>query len=77
MLFNLFGKGKICNMELKRPKEYQTIRLFAILGLLTLMIVLLFKVVLFAPQSFDSSRIPAQNVDLHNLQTAPKPAQNK
>jgi len=33
--------------------------------------------VLFAPQSFDSSRIPAQNVDLHNLQTAPKPAQNK
>jgi hypothetical protein len=77
MLFNLFGKGKMCNMELKRPKEYQTIRLFAILGLLTLMIVLLFKVVLFAPQSFDSSRIPAQSVDLHNLQTTPNQPQNK
>ncbi len=47
-------------MEIKRPKEYQTIRLFAILGLLTLVTVLLFKVVLFAPQTMESNRIPAQ-----------------
>lgn len=46
-------------MELKKPKEYQTIRLFAILGLLTLMVVFLFRVVLFAPQSIDMSRLPA------------------
>lgn len=49
-------------MKLKQAKEYQTIRLFAILGLMTLMIVLLFKVVLFAPQSNESLRLPAQNV---------------
>lgn len=49
-------------MELKKPKEYQTIRLFAILGLLTLMTVLLFKVVLFAPQGIDLNRIPAQSI---------------
>lgn len=48
-------------MELKRPKEYQTIRLFAILGLLTLVTVLLFRVVLFAPQSLEMSRVPAQS----------------
>ena len=47
-------------MEIKRPKEYQTIRLFAILGLLTLMTVLLFKVVLFVPQNTDAIRLPAE-----------------
>ena len=60
-------------MELKRPKEYQTIRLFAILGLLTMMAVLLFRVVLFAPQSMDMSRIPAETPsrmsDVPNLPT--------
>ena len=60
-------------MELKRPKEYQTIRLFAILGLLTMMAVLLFRVVLFAPQSRDMSRIPAETPsrmsDVTNLPT--------
>lgn len=50
-------------MELKQAKEYQTIRLFAILGLMTLMIVLLFKVVLFAPPAADTLRLPAHNVD--------------
>ncbi len=54
-------------MEIKKPKEYQTIRLFAILGLLTLMTVLLFKVVLFVPQNTDSVRLPAE---LPNLQSA-------
>ena len=53
-------------MQIKRPKEYQTIRLFAILGLLTLMTVLLFKVVLFVPQSTDVIRLPAE---LPTLQT--------
>ena len=48
-------------MQLKQHKEYQTIRLFAILGLMTALVVLLFKVVLFAPQTFESARQPAQN----------------
>jgi hypothetical protein len=59
-------------MELKRPKEYQTIRLFAILGLLTLMIVLLFKVVLFAPQNHELMRQPAENSALPDLHTSPE-----
>ena len=46
-------------MSLKKPKEYQTIRLFAILGFLTFMLVLLFKVVLFAPQNYETERQPA------------------
>ncbi|MEK6627772.1 MAG: hypothetical protein AABY53_04030 [Bdellovibrionota bacterium] len=54
-------------MELKKSirkaKEYQTIRLFAILGVLTLMTVLLFKVVLFAPQNSNVSRIPTQIIE--------------
>ncbi len=54
-------------MELKKSlnkaKEYQTIRLFAILGALTLMTVLLFKVVLFAPQNSNVSRIPTQIIE--------------
>ena len=53
-------------MEIKRPKELQTIRLFAILGLLTLMTVLLFKVVLFVPQNTDAIRLPAE---LPNIQS--------
>lgn len=48
-------------MELKQHKEYQTVRLFAILGLMTALVVLLFKLVLFAPQSFEPNRQPAQN----------------
>ena len=48
-------------MQLKQHKEYQTIRLFAILGLMTALVVLLFKVVLFAPQTYDTGRQPAQN----------------
>lgn len=48
-------------MELNQHKEYQTVGLFAILGLMTALVVLLFKVVLFAPQVYDSSRQPAQN----------------
>ncbi len=48
-------------METKRPKEYQTIRLFAILALLTCIFILVFKVVLFAPNSMDRIRVPAQN----------------
>ena len=51
-------------MQLKQHKEYQTIRLFAILGLMTALIVLLFKVVLFAPQDFELSRQPAQSLIL-------------
>jgi hypothetical protein len=48
-------------MQLKQHKEYQTIRLFAILGLMTALVVLLFKVVLFAPQTYEANRQPAQN----------------
>jgi hypothetical protein len=48
-------------MQLKQHKEYQTIRLFAILGLMTALVVLLFKVVLFAPQTHEANRQPAQN----------------
>lgn len=47
-------------MELRNPKEYQTIRLFAILGVLTLVAVLLLKVVLFDQQSIEMNRVPAQ-----------------
>lgn len=54
-------------MEIKKPKEYQTIRLFAILGVLTLITVLLFRVVLFAPQSYENIRNPAQSADLLKL----------
>ena len=49
-------------MQLKEHREYQTIRLFAILALMTAMVVLLFKVVLFAPPTFEQSRQPAQNL---------------
>lgn len=54
-------------MKLEQPKEYQTIRLFAILGLLTLMLVLLFKVVLFAPQNYEGSRLPSNNLEMPNM----------
>lgn len=49
-------------MQLKQHKEYQTIRLFAILAAMTVLVVLLFRVVLFAPQTYDNSRQPAQNI---------------
>ncbi len=46
-------------MKESKARELQTIRLFATLGLLTLLVVLIFKVVLFAPQEPDHSRLPA------------------
>lgn len=49
------------NKPLGKPREYQTIRLFATLGFLTLLTVLLFKVVLFGPSAEDKSRQPAQH----------------
>ena len=49
-------------MKLNQAREYQTVRLFAILGFLTLLIVMLFKVVLFAPQNTETLRLPAQNM---------------
>lgn len=51
-------------MELKKVREYQTIRLFATLGFLTLLVVLLFKVVLFAPHQEEKFRVPAQQSDM-------------
>lgn len=47
-------------MEHRKPREYQTMRLFATLGFLTLLFVLLFKVVLFAPHDEEKVRVPAQ-----------------
>ena len=47
-------------MENKKAKEYQTVRLFATLAILTALIVLLFKVVLFGPQNQEKLRSPAQ-----------------
>lgn len=51
-------------MENKRNKEYQTVRLFATLGVLTLIAVLLFRVVLFGPSVKpaigDKARQPAE-----------------
>lgn len=53
-------------MELRKLREYQTARLFATLGFLTLLLVLLFKVVLFGPTSDDKNRLPAQEaVEAH------------
>ncbi len=47
-------------MDIRKPREYQTLRLFATLGFLTLLLVLLFKVVLFGPFPDDKFRLPAQ-----------------
>lgn len=47
-------------MKIIRSKEYQTVRLFATLGVLTLIAVLLFRVVLFEPASVDKIRQPAE-----------------
>ncbi len=41
-------------------KEYQTLRLFATLGILTVIAVLLFRVVLFGPHLEDRLRKPAE-----------------
>ncbi len=49
-------------MELKQAKEYQTMRLFAILGLMTLMVVFLLQVVLFGPKHTEQVRQPAENI---------------
>ncbi|WP_148284933.1 hypothetical protein [Pseudobdellovibrio exovorus] len=66
MLFVSIGKGYVHNMGFKKPKEYQTIRLFMILGIMTGLAVLLFRVVLFAPQSYDVTRQPAYNANIYN-----------
>jgi len=49
-------------MNDNRTREFQTIRLFATLGLLTLLVVLMLRVVLFAPHDEDKGRSPAQIV---------------
>lgn len=67
-------------MQLKQHKEYQTIRLFAILAAMTALVVLLFKVVLFAPQTYEASRQPAQNIkatETFNSNTLLKKASDK
>jgi hypothetical protein len=51
-------------MQHRTPREYQTLRLFATLGFLTLLFVLLFKVVLFAPHEDDKARTPAQAIEI-------------
>ena len=51
-------------MELRKPKEYQTIRLFAVLGVLTLITALLFRMVLLAPQKIELDRVPAQSAGI-------------
>ena len=43
-----------------KNKEYQTLRLFATLGILTLIAVLLLRVVLFGPRLEDRVRTPAE-----------------
>ena len=48
------------NTDLSEKKEYQTVRLFATLGILTVIAVLLFKVVLFGPNRGDIVRSPAE-----------------
>ncbi len=45
-----------------KNKEYQTLRLFATLGVLTLIAVLLFRVVLFGPYFEEKTRTPAENI---------------
>ena len=45
---------------ISKNKEYQTVRLFATLGVLTIIAVLLFKVVLFGPSATDLLRLPAE-----------------
>lgn len=66
-------------MELRKPKEYQTIRLFAVLGVLTLITVLLFKLVLLAPQKVELNRVPAQiqNSSNNELETIANPILKK
>jgi len=51
-------------MEIKRNKEYQTLRLFATLGVLTIIAVLLFRVVLFGPTGSEKSRQPVDSSSL-------------
>lgn len=70
MLFMGIGKGYMRNMGLKKPKEYQTIRLFMVLGIMTGLALLLFRVVLFAPESYELTRQPA-----YTSGSAPVPAE--
>ncbi|MBC7466745.1 MAG: hypothetical protein H7256_12200 [Bdellovibrio sp.] len=53
-------------MEIKVNKEHQTLRLFATLGVLTLIAVLLFRVVLFGPSGADKVREPAEVGSRHS-----------
>ena len=68
MLFTLVKKGvtriKKMKTQLKKNKEYQTLRLFATLGVLTFLAVMLFRVVLFGPSVSDKQRQPAE---IHSL----------
>ena len=59
-------------MERNNDREYQTVRLFATLAALTVLIVLLFKVVLFGPQAGERVRLPAI-VSEQSLQVQPSP----
>jgi hypothetical protein len=53
-------------MRVQKPREFQIIRLFATLGILTLLLVLLFKVVLFAPPRSENLRVPAESAQISN-----------
>jgi hypothetical protein len=46
-------------VEFLKNKDFQTVRLFAILAGMTLVLVYLMKVVLFAPQANETTRRPA------------------
>ncbi|MBC7457584.1 MAG: hypothetical protein H7235_04855 [Bdellovibrionaceae bacterium] len=63
MLFTWSRKGLSHRMEQKKAREYQTVRLFATLAILTLLIVFLFKVVLFGPSNAEKTRLPAQQIE--------------
>jgi hypothetical protein len=47
-------------MKIITAKEYQTLRLFATLGVLTLVAVLFIRVVLFGPSAAEKVRQPAE-----------------
>ena len=53
-------------MNIRDPRESQMIRLFATLAGLTVMLVLLFRLVLFAPVQESKVRDPATSVEIKN-----------
>ena len=71
MLFTMFLERdyaeKTMNTEVPKNKEYQTVRLFATLGILTLIAVLLFKVVLFGPIRGNHTRSPAEIISQEKI----------